>query len=75
MFHNEKCCLSCSQCRTRVEDSELDEWTEVDRGQAFSVIRTSRLCDTSLLTDLNLMFENSDVSKIFFFFFFCFKHF
>ncbi|RUS85906.1 hypothetical protein EGW08_006309 [Elysia chlorotica] len=51
------------QTRGPLQDCELDEWTEVDTGQAFSAILTSRLCDVSQLNDLNLMLENSDYER------------
>ncbi|GFN88442.1 Cap-specific mRNA (nucleoside-2'-o-)-methyltransferase 2 [Plakobranchus ocellatus] len=50
------------QCKYPIENSELDELSETDTGQAFSSVRTSSLCDMSLLVDLNLMLENTDVS-------------
>lgn len=55
--------LTEMQSRGPLQDSELDEVTDVDTGQAFMAILNSRLCDVSYLNDLNLMLENSDYER------------
>ncbi|XP_059151481.1 cap-specific mRNA (nucleoside-2'-O-)-methyltransferase 2-like [Physella acuta] len=51
------------QCSNQLEDTEVVEWNDVEKGDAFSVITNSQVCDVTLMTDLNILLSHSDYKK------------
>ncbi|CAL1536378.1 unnamed protein product, partial [Lymnaea stagnalis] len=51
------------QCQHPLEQYEVIEWTDIEKGSPFSLILNSRLCDVTLMNDLNMLLKNPEFNK------------